>query len=542
MLCLALCFSLSSKAQDTTVETYTTGNVINPGSWTGAVYGTDPGDCCSNPGGSQPLYEVNQNIIKWSYGYATVSQQIALQQALSFGGTGLKLHGYNWSWWVRNDNGGEIQGGTDTLNYWVDTTSSNGTLLDRMSGTYNTRFGPTVFSGTRTYTNPFGIQDLGNLSVNFSGSDSGFWAGTYGPEVGNVNIRLIYSVDQCLADPLSSTSCPGYEQAYFNLQCTNNPLYSTNCPGYFSAWLNQVCSVSPLADLLCPGYQEAYFQQQCTANPLYDPNCSGYGAAMAAKLESEKKTEEKTSPIVQPQETSIASSIEDSTKEPTRTDVGGIETTTTGEIVVPDGIPQVVKESTVEKEKKSAGAPTSLIMSMLRNEREKEQRLALDVAAKAEKESMSENANPSDGIGYGLDPRTAGVGLQIPGSIQNNNQQQETQNQENTKLNSNIATMDNGEQRQQNISNESNKQPQGLRRKGEPNDMDSNTTIAALVQSPVGFESYLKGNLTDGQMYAPKEIYKNQRVVDNARLERILNLQSDIRYEELVNQQYELAK
>ena len=69
--------------------------------------------------------------------------------------------------------------------------------------------------------------------------------------------------------------------------------------------------------------------------------------------------------------------------------------------------------------------------------------------------------------------------------------------------------------------------------------MDSVTSIAALTQTPVGFDAYLKGQLTDGTMYAPKEIYKNQRVIDNRRAERILNMQSDVRYEEMVNKQYE---
>lgn len=517
---------------------------MSSGSWSGVIPGTDPNDCCSNPAGSQPLYDVNQNIIKFSYGMATVSQSIALQQALSFGGTGLKLHGYNWSWRISNDNSGNPnQGGTDTLNWWVNTTSSTGQLLDQMAGTYNTKFPSTTFSGTRTYANPYSLSDLGYLTVSFRGSDGGFWAGLYGPEVSNVNISLIYSVDQCAADPLSSRDCPGYEQAYFELQCNADPLYSTACPGYFNAWLNQICSASPLADLLCPGYAEAYFAQQCTANALYDPNCPGYGAAMAEQLAEQQKQEEtKTTPVVVAQDP-VATSVEDSTKEPTRTDVGGIETTTTGELVVPDGIPQVVKESSADKEKK-AGAPTSLVMSLLRADRERERKLVQETVSKAQEDSKSENANPSDGIGLtdmggGINPLNSGVGLQVNIGSERNNL--ESQSQQSTKLNNN-AILDSTTQRQQNISNESNKQPQGLRRRGEPNDMDSNTTIAALVQSPIGFESYMRGTLADGQMYAPKEIYKNQRVVDNRRVERILNLQSDLRYDELVNQQYNFDK
>jgi hypothetical protein len=51
--------------------------------------------------------------------------------------------------------------------------------------------------------------------VGFVGRDNNFWAGTYGPEIYNVNFSLKYSVkpDPCIADPLSSPTCPGYALA-----------------------------------------------------------------------------------------------------------------------------------------------------------------------------------------------------------------------------------------------------------------------------------------------------------------------------------------
>jgi hypothetical protein len=113
--------------------------------------------------------------------------------------------------------------------------------------------------------------------------------------------KVIYSVDPCVANPLSSSSCPGYAQAYHDQQCAANPLYAVTCPGYQTAYFNQQCTASalynsacpgyaqalfiqtcntnPLSDATCPGYQQAYFNQQCTANQLYSSGCPGYAAA-----------------------------------------------------------------------------------------------------------------------------------------------------------------------------------------------------------------------------------------------------------------------
>lgn len=86
-------------------------------------------------------------------------------------------------------------------------------------------------------------------------------------------------VNLCYADPLSSPSCPGYQQAYFNQQCSINPLYNSGCYGYAEAYFNQQCSANPLYDVNCPGYAAAYLTQQCNVNPLYSTSCEGYESA-----------------------------------------------------------------------------------------------------------------------------------------------------------------------------------------------------------------------------------------------------------------------
>lgn len=87
-----------------------------------------------------------------------------------------------------------------------------------------------------------------------------------------------YSSIDC-SNPLNDTSCPGYDEAYFNQQCEQNPLYDTQCSGYAEAYYNQQCTADPLYDSGCPGYAEAYYDQQCDLDALYDSGCPGYAQA-----------------------------------------------------------------------------------------------------------------------------------------------------------------------------------------------------------------------------------------------------------------------
>jgi hypothetical protein len=67
-----------------------------------------------------------------------------------------------------------------------------------------------------------------------------------------------YNPDPCSDNPLYSSTCPGYAEAYLAQQCTANPLYAPSCPGYADAYYAQQCTINPLYDRTCPGFAEAY--------------------------------------------------------------------------------------------------------------------------------------------------------------------------------------------------------------------------------------------------------------------------------------------
>jgi len=70
------------------------------------------------------------------------------------------------------------------------------------------------------------------------------------------------------------------------------------------------------------------------------------------------------------------------------------------------------------------------------------------------------------------------------------------------------------------------------------NELAGGVDLTKMAIQPAGFGDYLNLALTDAAFYGPKEVYKNQRVVDNARAQRLLQGASDRMHQEMVNSQY----
>ena len=283
-LCLAIFCSFSSAQQ---IDT--TGNLINNGNWSGATYGVDPNDCCSSVSGSGALYDTNSNTIMFSYGVDTLVQTIGLRQAL--GGTGVQVHGYNYSFDYRLMPNSGLHTDNLTASIWLTTSSGFNTeathlfLSGQVASGVNDQWNS--ISGTRNFESPY--TDPQSVTMRLEGRDGGFWAGYYGPEVKNISLSVNYAFDPCSSDPLYSSSCPGYLEAY-------------------------------MANLF------ALLGWSSTPEP-------------------EVAVIDYSLPV-----TTISAMPEDSTTAEPVVDAGGVEVSTTGELSVPDGIPEVVKE---DKEKKS---------------------------------------------------------------------------------------------------------------------------------------------------------------------------------------------
>jgi hypothetical protein len=105
---------------------------------------------------------------------------------------------------------------------------------------------------------PWRPVTIGVTGDTTQGEFSQFYHGN-GISQGNFSHIIEATGNLCLSNPLSSPTCPNYQQALLEQNCTINPLYATTCTGY----------------------AQAYFSEQCRVNPLYDRNCSGYAEAYA---------------------------------------------------------------------------------------------------------------------------------------------------------------------------------------------------------------------------------------------------------------------
>jgi hypothetical protein len=261
-----------------------TDNLLDPNlaNWGGCNYTGNDYLGGTNPGGPQP--NCGQNIINWSYGGYWVYRRHAIEQALQQ--AGVNVDGYTWQFRIKNLNGDRAdQSGTDTLSIYMRIWDKNGNEVHQKNWTYNWKFDWSTFSGTELFANPLVGENLSSWQLQMYGKDSGFWSGYYGPEMdmSNSEINMIYSYNPCVIDSLLHPDCEGYVDAYANFlydeNCKANPLYDSACPGYQQAYYDQQCNINPLYDQGCPNYAQAYYDQQCSFNPLYDTGCTGYAEA-----------------------------------------------------------------------------------------------------------------------------------------------------------------------------------------------------------------------------------------------------------------------
>ena len=80
-------------------------------------------------------------------------------------------------------------------------------------------------------------------------------------------------------------------------------------------------------------------------------------------------------------------------------------------------------------------------------------------------------------------------------------------------------------------------QSSGVNRNVLPNELAGGIDIASIASIPTGFNAY-SFVLRDSAFYEPKEVYKNQRTVDNERVLRGLTRGSDSLHQQMIDQQY----
>jgi hypothetical protein len=461
-------------------EDYTTGNVIDNQWYNTTTTTTQTGGENSHTisSGPTPVYNSTTGEIIFSYGYYTVAQFIGINQVLGNLGSGIALSGYNYSFDYYNQ---DFNRGTLYFDAYL--FGNNGSILDilymQLAQTTN---GYTNVSGTQTFASPYDISLLSSLNIYFSGSDDRFWAGYYGPKVKDVNVSLNYTY---VYDP-----------------CTSDPLYSSSCPGYWEAFIQQLCASG--VTFLCP---------------------SQSGVSIAEV--------EEVLPIQTSQPVQIVE--QESTSGEVKVDAGGVEVSASGELSVPDGIPDEVKE---KKE-----VDKNLIASIVREAIDNTE--TMRIVNQSIDDSLDESSNPSFATSVSLfgdmlnDPVSELIFLRLSFNSNASSENTEISEDATTQTNTNQNNLISETQTQVVVEQvQETKEEVTVNQNAEPNEAASGVDIASIAVTPAGFNSYLNKNLIDARFYEEKEIYKNQQVVDNKRAERLLNSASDKIHQEMVNEQY----
>lgn len=516
----------------------------------------------------------------------SLNNTFAISTAIQHGGLGVNVHGFEWGYntWSGNPYCAQaeplfgicIDNRDPLTRTWVNIRDSSGNSLYSVTRDYNDH--NYWKSNSYSYTLPQSRNSLTLGNFEFSGQTWDY-AG-----INSMYARIKYTPDQCVLNPLYSSSCTGYQQAFYDQQCSANPLYDSGCPGYAQAYYNQQCSIDALYDSGCPGYETAYFNFQCTQNPLYNNSCPGYAQAyfdqqcglnalyntqcpgyaeaktlqdLQQQLAAQNEPTVESSTIITtgvPTSSTTAGSATVALADPTRTetvvttDVGGVELTTSGEISIPTGQPtatkEAIKESAKEETKKEEAKKETekkrvdpRALAIARAAAREAETTALSTADQAVAFSQSDIATSSAlGLGTGITIsgfRPLGVG-------DSTEEEGKTAQGASSNKESNINLQNNTAQQgqQQDVATKSGP---AVRNGGRVEGMEGGPDPAQLARVPMDFNQYLNAQLKDAQFYQSKEIYGGQRNVDNQRLLRGLTGGSDRLHQQMIDQQYNIT-
>jgi hypothetical protein len=597
-LCLAFSFTLlSSKAQ--TLEpgqVYTTGNIVQdtpyggPTPWVGGVYQNqltcwaygDPGYC-----GPSPIVRPGGNI-NFSYGSSYIYQQQHISTLLP-SSTGLQVSGYNFGFMAKNGNGWD-DGRTDNLmalvRFWDNTNGRSATnLLYGDVYSLNYKFNWTSFDYSKTFTKPLAVPSIGQVQYGFIGNDNNFWQGPYGPEIYNVSFSLKYSVDPCATNVLSSPSCPGYLAALAKLAPAPvaAPLEAAAPPPEVFAAAppppgsppSPGSPPPPGAPLGQESPQQNQPQQNQPPSPAAGPPPQQAAAQPAANNQQPKAGEvadsgggKSSSPVSLSSVLSMISSNQDKTS---ALEKSVVQSADAQAFSAGESAKQQAEKVAGDAQSQSVGggnatASSSVQSSSTQSSFSQVQGSAVSLQGNLQSNTTFNTARLQQSLNSSFTSQTES-------SILNNVGQQGLQYQSSTskqEITAAITTpiasytilpptrqpmqavempmieglkfgfknpVENAMESKPFVMqmNTESQQLSSVNRNAQNNEAAGNISIESIAKQPANYAQYFV-MMPDVAFYAPKEIYKNQKTVDNVRALR--QLSSDRLHQEMVNQQY----
>ena len=271
----------------------------------------------------------------------------------------------------------------------------------------------------------------------------------------------------------------------------------------------------------------------CKDNPLYSPTCPGYGAAYVASIQPQQsitQTAEPTSTSTTPVTEVVATPVQTTTSAPAQT--APVQTTT----VIASPAPAQASATRTESTGSKPTVSLSTILSIVSAEQNRlsnveksvvQESVAVAVAASQTTRESAESTAASASVSF------TGNGITVA-SLTNNSSKSLSAGSSFSMSTTDRMIIDFTPERiQENV--QQSQQNDSVKKNVQNNDLARGVSITALASQPVNYSSYFTA-LPDNQFYQPKDIYRKQSVVDNARALR--QMTSDRLHRDLVDLQY----
>lgn len=543
-----LCLSCSvSKAQTASTldptQVYNTGELAtfnqtgsnttsawqNVGQWGGSLTCWAPG----GPGYCGPQPYVNANgygMINFSYGYTDLYQVVNIANALPNSGTGLRVNGFNFGFTAKNGNGWD-GGRQDYLAAYVNFYGANGSLAQSYdySAYTNRTYNWTNFNFSETFLTPYATKDLSTARYGFVGYDMNGWAGPYGPEIYNVSFSLKYSVDTCALDVFSSPSCPGYIDAVAKLNTvttSTEPTITTTSSGTI---VNPTGSTSVVETTTQPSSTSVV--QPASSTTITSPTPSATNPQPKVGEVQQAGSTKPTGPSQ-----SLISSILSS--EQSR--VSNLEKSVVSTTV--EQSQAIATQSTKDAESIASNLTQQSIASSQSNSNQQTKSqtgfsgLGLNFGQSQQFGMLNPSLQSSVSSQQFTDVRLSSIPIQ-QNYIPRKEQQIEFVQQETkfgTGRNVLETFMQSSPMMQENIQSQ---QSSSVKKNVPNNELAGGVDLTKMAVQPAGFNQY-SFIMPDVAFYSPKEIYRNQKTVDNVRVMRGLQGGTDRLHQEMINLQY----
>ena len=515
-------------------------------------YTTDP--CMSNP-----LYSPS------CAGYNTVldsrlmyAESYAINQALDLVGAGLKINGLKYGYdyvlggtWcsVAGTNPDGTLGCSRTDNssiaVGVAVTKNDHSILYSNSHYHDEQNSSGRISNSHVFSSSIPLPNMGGFAMvdQVSGTGAVFnkWSNwQYTPDPCVVNplsstscsgYQAAYQTQQCTANALYNSSCPGYAEALFTQQCTANPLSQQSCPGYASAYLAYQCSANPLYSTTCPGYEQAYLNSQCIKDSLFSPRCEGYNTAYAIKY---LVTGIDSNAVNQSLSDTAATKANDPANIKVATNTAS--TTVNNDGTVSTGVSATgdtnVDKAIASKASTTNTAPAAVQLAPPQQMAQNEPRGGGDKPERKggnEKQEDKKDDAPK-GTGGGSSPQNTNTAQASPDKPAAPTVRQELQARREA------AAKAEAVEKGKNLANEMGKVADMEQQK-----QIQNVVIQAMGFTP-GFDAYSKQIIVQTPFYKPYQVYGNQKNVDNRTLGMGLYGPSEKLHNDLIDSQYNKGK